>query len=216
MALSLRFSSYWRLASGLIVLLFTSALVYAADKPQSRPVGDFTVINLNLSGEVFYRPGAPHLTITAPANIKNAISSEVRNGELLLQLKGQEGFTGKIRIELSSPALKAAVLSGSGNLTLHRLNTDKLALVSTGSGHIKVSGSAAQLNVQVSGPGNVDAASLAVERLQIDVFGSGDVNARASNFAHVHVMSDGNVTVAGNPLERVQEAHGSGKITFQP
>lgn len=186
----------------------------AAGQTQSRALTDFSAINLNLSGDVVYHPGAPRLKITAPADVLARISSEVNHGELQLILRGQGDSREKIHIEISSPTLRAAVISGSGDLVAKNLNADELALVLVGSGDVAASGKVRQLSIQVSGSGDVNAARLAASRLSVDVFGSGDVKARAADYAHIHVMGTGDVTVEGSPAERVLEAHGSGKISF--
>jgi len=198
----------------LFILLGCALGQLALAETQSRKLTDFSSINLNLDGDVTYRPGAPAIKISGPAELLGRVSSEVKNGELLL--RGQGDFTGKIHIELQSPGLRSVVISGSGNLFAKGLNAEDLALVLTGSGNVTASGRVKQLSIQVSGSGDAKANKLAANHLQVDVFGSGYVIARASDYAHVHVMGTGDVTVEGNPAERVQEAHGTGKINFKP
>lgn len=200
----------------LLILLGCALGQWALAEVQSRKLADFSAINLNLGGDVVYRPGAPALKITAPAELLALISSDVKNGELQLLMRGQGDVKDKIHIELHSPALRSVAISGSGNLVAKDLNADDLALVLAGSGDVTVSGKAKQLSIQVLGSGDVNAGKLAASHLKVDVFGSGDVTARAVDYAHVHVMGTGDVTVKGNPAERVQEAHGTGKINFQP
>lgn len=213
-----------RLFNFLIPLLSTlllPSLVAAAEKTESRPIAAFESISLAIPADVSYRVAdTVSLKITAPSVLLPSISSTVKNGELALSMgnpgSAQNHKKSEIRIEISSPSLRAISLVSSGDLVASGLRGGELGLVLAGSGDVKLAGEVESFTINLSGSGDIDAAKLKAKKLNIDLFGSGDIAAFASQSARVHVMGAGDVTVAGNPPEQIREAHGPGEIIFKP
>jgi DUF4097 and DUF4098 domain-containing protein YvlB len=202
-------------------LVFNVPLAFAANKTETRDIASFHSISLSMPGDVNYRVAdTASLKITAPSALLPSITSRVSNGELVLSMgspgSAQHLKQGDIRIDVSSPALRAISLTASGDISARGLNGGELGLVLAGSGDMELAGEVDSLTINLSGSGDVNAEQLKAKKINIDLFGSGNIQAHASQSARVHVMGSGNVTVSGNPPEQIREAHGPGTITFRP
>lgn len=139
--------------------------------------------------------------------------------------------TGRVTVSLTTPALSAAGVSGSGTLAIDRakaqrfdiavsgsgsvalgaVTTDRLGLVLVGSGQVTVAGRAPQTRATLQGSGSIDATKLAVDDLELGASGSGVARFAASRTAKVSASGSGDVTVAGAPACTVN-AVGSGEV----
>ncbi|PTQ10720.1 DUF2807 domain-containing protein [Sphingomonas oleivorans] len=187
---------------------------------------------------------------TGPAPSAHAIGSdkaldrlvvEVRGRTLLVSAKRDDwgnwiglngGDLGKVVVHVTTPALHAAALTGSGDLTVDRvraprfnlsltgsgdvaigaLNSGRLDVSVTGSGNARVAGRAQKLRLALQGSGDIDAAKLAAADAEVNVAGSGDAVLNASRTATVSLMGSGDVRIGGKARCTVNK-HGSGDVT---
>jgi hypothetical protein len=83
--------------------------------------------------------------------------------------------------------------AGSGNLDIATLNVQSGDFSIAGSGGMKLKGSARQLGVSIAGSGDVDAGGLKAEGAKVSVAGSGGVKADVTGPAEVTMMGSGEV-----------------------
>jgi len=101
--------------------------------------------------------------------------------------------------------------NGSGDLKALNLNEQRLIVHVAGSGNAELSGTAANLDAQVQGSGNIAAPALSAGKATIIIQGSGDVTLTAIEQLNATVEGSGNVRYGGKPLvtTRIQ---GSGTV----
>lgn len=118
--------------------------------------------------------------------------------------------SGELDVETMAATFDARLL-GSGGLTLRGLHGETVRMELAGSGDLTASGTARRAEIRLAGSGNIDARALEVRDLGAEVGGSGDIQAQASDTASVAVSGSGDVTVAGHPRCTVRKS-GSGTV----
>lgn len=108
-----------------------------------------------------------------------------------------------------------ATLRGSGDMEMNGGASDEVEVELVGSGDMTVVGSAKQFRAEQTGSGDLEATHLAANDTTVTLKGSGTAIVQARKSAHVTLHGSGDVTVLGNPPERVAERTGSGDIDFK-
>lgn len=227
-------------------LLLASVLLAAACSPASAatrsfPVGGFDRIRSSGPFDVRVRTGAaPSARASGDRARLDQLVIEVTDGEL--RIGTRPGWNGggnwswgdhnRTIVEVTVPALRAATLAGSGdvtidhirarsfdgalagsgNLAIASLEADQVSLSLTGSGDVTAAGRAGRAALALRGSGDMRVAKLAVVDGSIDLRGSGGIDAAISRTAQVALAGSGDVTIAGHPRCTIAR-HGSGEVT---
>jgi hypothetical protein len=162
---------------------------------------------------------------------------EVQGGTLVVSSdrnawSGWQGENaGPVTLNVTTPGLASAILTGSGSLNIDRakaprfdlsltgsgdvsvgvLTTELLRVTITGSGKATVAGKVAQTRALVQGAGAIQAAKLVTTDLDVTVNGSGDVSFAATRVAKVNASGSGKVDITG-PAACSVRATGSGEV----
>jgi hypothetical protein len=225
-----------------LILALSAAMAAAlAAAPLAAAERVFTVANFT-SLEV---AGPYNVTVTTGRGVNVRATGEQRHldelrvvassGKLKIEPKRRNWRSWEnskpVNISVSVPALRAASLAGSGELSIDRVRGDRFAgsiagsgdmaigsieardvdLSVAGSGTMKAAGRADNADMSIAGSGDLGAADLRTQTLKVSVAGSGDVLAHASRTANVSIMGSGDVTVAGGAKCEVSKM-GSGGV----
>ena len=182
-----------------VALVALSGCSFAARGPvvsEDRQIDAATSVVLDTSGDLTITEGEPSLVIHAPAAVLDRLTADVRNGELMLGVKpGTPGILlGKISYELTLPSLERLEMNGSGDVDSEV--------------------SASDLDVEISGLGNLDIDSIDASSVTLDVSGSGDVEF-SGRTDDLEVSIDGSGDVRADELESARaslEIDGSGDV----
>ncbi|WP_127131519.1 head GIN domain-containing protein [Georgenia sp. SYP-B2076] len=201
---------------------------------EERDIADVTAVQLSTSGRLTISTGGePSLTVTAGRNVLDRLTSEVRDGVLVLGAeRGMRGTLGDVSYELVLPEVEALTVEGSGDVDADLVATDGLSVTVNGSGDATVRGvDVADLDVTVAGSGTVDAAGtagrqsvridgsgeydgadLASTDAEVSVDGSGDAAVQASGALDASVSGSGSIVHSGGASVR-SAVKGSGDIS---
>jgi hypothetical protein len=102
-------------------------------------------------------------------------------------------------------------VSGSGEANLNLAQVEALRTNVSGSGEIKLSGSAPSHNVNISGSGRVSAYELATQDSYVAISGSGRSYVRAARTLNADIAGSGFIYYRGNPIVS-SRVSGSGKV----
>jgi hypothetical protein len=203
--------------AALAAVALTGCVPLGPQSTDSREIGDVTAVVLDTDGDLEIREGEPSLTIHAPANALELLTSDVTDGVLELGRRPGTfaGFT-QVRYELTVPSLDSIdvsgsgdvtstvsganltiEISGSGDVTVEGIDADAVELTIDGSGNIEVTGDADSLAVEIAGSGEVDAEELEVLDATVDITGSGSVGVNATATLKVDISGSGSVTHTG-------------------
>ena len=180
---------------------------------QQRSVGNFDAVETLGSENVEVRFGAtPSVVIAADDNILPLITTKVVDGQLKIGTRGSFRMHGPIRAWITVPNLKAFTTSGSGDVLIHDVNNDALALTMNGSGSMTANGQTGQLHLKLNGSGRAQLASLAATDVSAGLFGSGNATVNAHGRLDAEVFGSGTLHYVGRPGELRASHFGSGRI----
>ncbi|WP_455382619.1 head GIN domain-containing protein [Salinispira pacifica] len=199
-----------------------------------RELSGFTGVTIAGSGQSHITPGSSfRVEVTADQNLLRYVTTEVRNGVLVLGMK--PGITvrriTRLEYRISMPTLAAATIKGSGSISLDsRAEGDRLALsiegsgsitadvdvktlVATisGSGDITVNGKATGQQIKVAGSGSVDNRGVSSKTVDVNIGGSGDVWVTCEEKLDANIAGSGNLYYRGGAQPSIRSA-GSGRV----
>lgn len=155
--------------------------------------------------------------VTADDNLIDFVEILYSGDSISISFKDGASFSTchPIKVNITCPVLNGLKLIGSSDVTVSKMNQEKLNVNIVGSAHIALDGKAGDATFKVKGSGDIDAKDLEVNNLEVSISGSGKIKATAKKIAHARVSGSGNVKIFGNPNEKSSECNGSGKIKFK-
>jgi hypothetical protein len=203
---------------------------------RSYAVTGFDHVDLRGSDDVDVRVGSDFsIQATGPAEMLDRLEI-AKDGDTLkigrkrgINLGGGEGRA--IRVMVTMPAIRGAAVSGSGTLSVDRVEGGDFGASAAGSGDLKIgrmavkaahfsvagsgtitaAGTVGSADMNVAGSGDIDAESLTASRANVSVMGSGDVSTTVNGPAKISMMGSGDVTIGGDPTCEVSKM-GSGEV----
>lgn len=103
-------------------------------------------------------------------------------------------------------------LSGSGTIQLHFQKIRDANLAISGSGNIRLTGSAESVLTRISGSGNIDCSQLISDRVEAHVSGSGNTKVNANSSLDAHISGSGNIYYSGGAGSIQKQVSGSGRV----
>ena len=103
------------------------------------------------------------------------------------------------------------MMTGSGNLSIARLDSSRLKANVNGSGELTIAGRTGRADASVQGSGGLRGSGLAVDLLTASVAGSGAISIGPTRVAKASVVGSGIIEIAGRP-SCTKSKIGSGEI----
>lgn len=209
-----------RILTGLAILLvlspaFAQKAVVGSGKiiTETRKPAEFDQIDLRISGDTHITIGkSTGLEITGDDNILPLIKTEVDERRLVIRAEREFKTSRTPNLKITVPDLKAAVLSGSGDMHISKADSQKLALNISGSGDLYFDGKAELLSARITGSGNMRLSGNA-EQLTANISGSGDLhfNGKAESLA-AGITGSGDMRLSGSAKQLSASISGAGDI----
>jgi hypothetical protein len=199
---------------------------------ERRDVGAFDAVSVSGRVDVTVRVGGPSsVVVRAERNLLPHVVTVVEDGTLHVCESRALDPRLPIRVEVATPRLEAASVSGSGDLAVDGVRSESFEAAVSGSGDLRargrfgrleagVSGSgdllaegeAETVDLGISGSGDVDMARLRARTAHVGVSGSGDARIHATESLDASVSGTGDVRYLGRP--RVSSAvSGTGAVS---
>jgi hypothetical protein len=155
---------------------------------------------------------ARSLQVEADGNLLPLIRTQAEGEILKIWVEGEVRTNNGMRVLYTVPQLSKVKASGSGRLTVSGLQGGALTLNKSGSGDSKLSGRVGTLNMQLTGSGDVDAAALRSGNANLSLTGSGrlklgQVSADALN---IKLRGSGELEASGSVAQLNAQVVGSG------
>jgi hypothetical protein len=167
---------------------------------ETRNVGSFSGISLNMDGDVFFTPDTVYnCRVQAQENVLEVIETSISGGILSLYIKDHYtlGKHDQITFWISGPGVTSLNISGSGDIFVEAPWWGPLLKMTvSGSGNVSAGEVAGQeLDVSISGSGNVNMLSVAAGTLGAKISGSGNTVASGgiSDFEKLVISGSGNI-----------------------
>ena len=150
--------------------------------------------------------------ISGDDNLVPLVATEVAGNRLAIDTRKRMRPKLPLVARITAQRLGALKVSGSSSVALHGVHDDHLTLDVSGSAVIRSDGAVGQLDIDVSGSGNVELDQLAAERASVTVSGSANVVVAVSRALDVHISGSATVTYRGDPPDVKQDISGSGRL----
>lgn len=206
--------------------LMLAATACAASDAQAGPAESRTFTATAFSAIELGGPYQVQVTTGQPVSVRaegsraglDSMQVEVRDGRLIIKNRNgwsQMGRQNAVRVQVTVPALRSAVVTSSGELSIDRVQGAAFEGATAGSGSLRLGDVAVQsLKLATSSSGSVAAERARGERIEGGVAGSGSLrmNAVEARELDLGLASSGSAKVAGQ-AERVRYGvAGSGSI----
>ncbi len=207
-------------------------------KKETRPASGYTSISSSGAWDVMVAYGESNsIQVEGDENLLEYISTKVEGGKLSIKTTKNVNLRSrnKITIYVSLTRLTGVSLSGSGDIigdgkfsndgttvfnvsgsgnikmTVNKLNDVDVGV--SGSGKVRLSGSANSLDVSISGSGNADCGDLICEDAHAQVSGSGNIKINANKSVDATISGSGNVSYRGVASDVKKHVSGSGRLS---
>jgi hypothetical protein len=182
---------------------------------QTRGVAAFDSVELAGGNNVVIRVGEKQsVVVKADDNLLNRVTTHVKSGALVIgNTPGSLAAKSPMSVEVNVPSLNALALTGSGNILVSGIKTERLTVTLSGSGNLLGSGTATSLDITVSGYGNARFTQLVANNVHAVISGSGAIFVTATKNLDASVPGSGTIIYAGNPQDVTKSVTGSGAIT---
>lgn len=201
-------------------------------------VGGFQSVSLTGSPDVIVTVGGqPSVRAEGDARMVERLDIRVEGGDLKIGYREGSswsfGFSRdrNVTVHVTVPALAAATLTGSGDMRVDQVQSERFVgtvtgsgdlqvgrvranetmFSMTGSGGIRAAGTARSAHVELAGSGDIDLGGLEIRSAVVSLLGSGDVTAKAMETAQVTLMGSGDVAITGPARCRIDK-RGSGEV----
>jgi hypothetical protein len=205
------------LKSALVLLaIFCSGLVFSQNK-QEINVPEFSGISLGIPADLYLSQGSPQkVVIQASEDQFDKIETTVKDGVLRIKTDSYRTRFKDVKIWITIPDIESLQLSGSGTIIAETpINSEELDMRVSGSGNIKIKElDGDEVEASISGSGNVYLAGTADE-ISIKISGSGSMKASGLSVdeCDAKISGSGSCEIdATGELDAV--ISGSGRVTY--
>ncbi len=175
--------------------------------------------------------GEQKITVSFDDNLIELIETEVKANTL--HIRARKSFSSRrgCRIEITVPELVEVFASGSGDISVTNLETERfefglsgsgdffvqgktheMEISLSGSGDVTAEGQTQGLEINLSGSGNISARDLKAEEVYVKISGSGDVKVFAEESFDGTISGSGRIAYYGDPEHTSSRVSGSGRI----
>ncbi|MDE3253258.1 MAG: DUF2807 domain-containing protein [Bacteroidota bacterium] len=204
---------------------------------ETRSLSGFSAVSSSGSWDVMIAYGQSNsIEVEGDENLLPYIETQVINGKLLIGSTKHSNLRSKNKITLYITMTKVTgislsgsgdiigngkfgnegttdfKLSGSGSIRLDFQKIRDVNLAISGSGNIRLSGSAESVRTKISGSGNIDCSQLISDRVVAYVSGSGNTKVNANTSLEAHISGSGNIYYSGAAGSLQKHVSGSGRV----
>lgn len=151
------------------------------------------------------------LQLEGDDNILALITTEVSNGVLRLRPKSSYSIEDSIVVKITVPNLEGLSASGAGKMVITEIKNAKFEVDISGAPTVTASGETAELMIDASGAGKVDAQKLRAERATIEASGVARIDVSVRDVLNLVINGPSKVTYQGDP-EVNQTINGPGTL----
>jgi len=201
------------------ILMVATTLKASAQSEESRQVSGYNKIGSGGPFEVHVKiDGTESLNIKAEADVIKEIETVVKDGTLQIKFKhhnwGDHNY-GPIEIYVTAKSLSALANAGSGSIKLDgSLTGSNINISLSGSGNVTAAVKGGDFRAAISGSGSISVKGTA-DRTNVSISGSGDMEGRnfRTETAHVSIAGSGNARFGADKTVSATIV-GSGNVVY--
>ena len=199
-------------------------------------ISEFTSLNLELIGEVFYEQSdSTYLNVSGSSILIDALQVSDDNRALSIKLRNKQKFTGKKKlvVKIGSPHLSKVNFEsigtlrfknkfigdevsinnkGVGEIIIDDFQVEKFNLVSKSIGSIKIKGTSNMTSINSVGLGEIDASEFKSKNVKVVSEGMENLSVYAEDSIDITMKGLGNINYYGNPAQVKTDISKLGKV----
>jgi Putative auto-transporter adhesin, head GIN domain len=180
----------------------------------TRDVPVFTTIETHGACKLTLRVGeAQSIKITADDNLLPYLTSEVKDGVLVLKSLVAVSTKNGIAYEITAPQIDRLLNSGAVAVNASGFSGPSLTVEASGAGSLVLAGKVDSFNSSLSGVGSLNADKLVADRVSVDVSGVGSAEIRAEKSLKANVSGVGSVKWRGAATDVSKNVSGIGSVS---
>lgn len=189
---------------------YADLMVFRSDSPWMQVAGSLPQVLADVL--TIAKDGTLDVLIDAQAK---ALSSS-KTSHMAITRSNQQASPDRVLVGIGLPGTPNIRIAqgGAGDVFLAGVDQDVLVLKIQGTGNVQAHGKVGRLEATIEGAGNVDAKNLKANSVDLNVLGSGNIDAYASHEAAAEISGAGSILVRGQPQKRNHLALSTGKIVF--
>ena len=207
------------LVAGLFSLLLLGPSFNANAQSEMRKVGNFSKVSFSLPGTLEIVQGkSVSLMIEGDKDNIAQIVTEVEGDNLKIYCNRNNYHFGEITVKLTVVDLNDMSLAGSGDIVVKSsLKTGELDIHLSGSGDVEaLQLTADDVDAHLAGSGDINLAGNATKSFEVHIAGSGNVNAQGLESSKVEVNIAGSGTAKVNASDKLNtNIVGSGNVYYK-
>ena len=220
----------------LFSLLSCNDLKSDSNTSKTYDISEFTSLNLELIGEVFYEQSDnAYLNVSGSSILIDALKVSDDNGTLSIEMRNKRKFTGKKKlvVKIGSPHLAKVNFEsigtlhfknkfigdelsinnkGVGEIIIDNCQVEKFNLDSKSIGSIKIKGTSNLTSINSVGLGEIDASEFKSKKVKVVSEGVENLSVYAEESIDITMKGLGNINYYGNPAEVKTDISKLGKV----
>lgn len=179
-----------------------------------RDVRDFTSIDVSSVFEVEVTAQSDfHVEVEADDNLLHYVRTEVRNGELHIELEKGVKSSNPLRVRISAPTIERVEASGASKVRVNKVDSPQFEVDTNGASKIELSGETGELIIDVSGASNVNAADLKAVNGSVDASGASRVSVNVSGELRSEASGASSISYTGTPSSVHKKTSGASSVS---
>jgi len=199
-----------------LLAILCAGFAFSQNKAE-RDVSEFTGISLGIHADLYLSQGSPQkLTIQASEDELARIETTVKDGNLRIKCDGYNARFKDVRIWITVGEIESLNVSGSGTIVADEpVKSEELELKVSGSGNIKIKElQGGEVEASISGSGNIHLVGTADE-MGVSISGSGSMSGGGLKVGECDVRISGSGKCEVDATDELNAAiSGSGKVTY--
>jgi hypothetical protein len=186
---------------------------------ETKNLRGFNAISLAIDANVAYTQDSIYkVEITGQKNIVAVMDVKVENGELKIEFKRNVWDHNDLNIVVHSPHMNQLKITGDGNINvLNTINENNMDLVISGIGNISIATASIQsININLSGSGDAKINGGTCKNAYFKISGIGTIRSEfmTANYAEANISGVGDIYL--NALETLRvNISGSGDVKYK-
>ncbi len=183
-------------------------------KTEQRLLASYRSVEIdNFPGNVTLRFSKENsAVVTADQAVVPAIQTTVKNGTLFVGIQKSISTRTALQLFLNADEISSLRVKGATDVVMENVAVDRLRLEIDGSGEILAQGKVRELEVILSGSGDLKTGSLVTEQCTVKIDGAGDVAVHVTGVLKAEINGAGDIVYSGNPSRVLKNINGSGDI----
>ena len=173
----------------------------------------FDRVRLDAGMDIDVRVGKPFaLELKMDDNLFENLILKVDGDELVIGWEKSCAPDDDTLLKIDLPALAGFEVNGAGEIGIAGLSGKRFEYELNGACNLELEGTVDELEIDLSGAGDIDAVNLKARSAKVNVSGAGNVDCWASEEIRAEINGVGKITYGGKPAKQKTSVHGIGSI----